>query len=76
MGGLFSFRREQDMDPRRELAKRLARLGMHLEGDRLDHAERIVHLHAPHHGSLTDLVLMTICVEAYRKSDVDLPAWV
>jgi hypothetical protein len=49
---------------------------MHFEGERLEHAERIVHLHAPHHGSLTDLVLMTICVEAYRSSDVDLPAWV
>jgi hypothetical protein len=64
------------MDPRRELARRLARLGMHFEGDRLDAAERIVRLHAPHHTSLTDLVLMTICVEAYRKADVDLPAWV
>ena len=49
---------------------------MHFEGERLEHAERIVHAHVPHHGSLTDLVLMTICVEAYRKNDVDLPAWV
>jgi hypothetical protein len=64
------------MDARRELAKRLARMGMHFEGERLDHAERIVQAHVPHHASLTDLVLMTICVEAYRKSDVDLPAWV
>ncbi|HLZ47884.1 MAG TPA: hypothetical protein VKR80_04465 [Candidatus Limnocylindria bacterium] len=64
------------MEARRELARRLARLGMHFEGERLDAAERIVHQHAPHHGSLTDLVLMTICVEAYRRSDVDLPAWV
>ncbi len=64
------------MDPRRELARRLSRLGMHFEGERLDHAERIVHLHVPHHASLSDLVLMTICVEAYRKTDVDLPAWV
>ncbi len=64
------------MEARRELAKRLARLGMHFEGERLDHAERIVHLHAANHTSLSDLVLMTICVEAYRKGDVDLPAWV
>ncbi len=64
------------MDPRRELAKRLARLGMHFEGERLEHAERIVQAHAPHHGSLTDLFLLTICVEAYRTNDVDLPAWV
>lgn len=64
------------METRRELARRLARLGMHFEGERLDHAERIVHAHASHHASLSDLVLMTICVEAYRKSDVDLPAWV
>lgn len=64
------------MDARRDLAKRLAKLGMPFEGERLAHAERIVHLHAPHHGSLGDLVLMTICVEAYRTSDVDLPAWV
>ena len=49
---------------------------MHFEGERLDRAERIVHAHTPHHGSLTDLVLMTICVEAYRKADIDLPAWV
>jgi len=64
------------MDPRRELARRLARLGMPFEGERLDAAERIVGLHAPHHASLSDLVLMTICVEAYRKSDLELPAWV
>ena len=49
---------------------------MHFEGERLEHAERIVQAHAPHHATLTDLVLMTICVEAYRKHDVDLPAWV
>ena len=49
---------------------------MHFEGERLEHAEQIVQLHAPHHGSLSDLVLMTICVEAYRTGDVDLPAWV
>ena len=64
------------VDPRRELAKRLARLGMHFEGERLEHAERIVQLHAPHHGSLTDLVLMTICVEAYGHADRDLPMWI
>lgn len=64
------------MEARRELARRLARLGMPFEGERLDHAEQIVRLHTPHHTSLTDLVLMTICVEAYRTSDVDLPAWV
>jgi hypothetical protein len=64
------------VDARRELARRLAKLGMPFEGERLEHAERIVHLHAPRHGSLTDLVLMTICVEAYRRLDVDLPAWV
>jgi len=64
------------MDARRELARRLARLGMRFEGERLDAAERIVHQHVPHHGSLTDLVLMTICVEAYRTTDIDLPAWV
>lgn len=64
------------MEARKELARRLAKLGMHFEGERLEHAERIVHAHVPHHGSLTDLVLMTICVEAYRTSDVELPAWV
>lgn len=64
------------METRRELATRLARLGMPFEGERLDAAERIVGLHAPHHASLSDLVLMTICVEAYRKSDLDLPAWI
>jgi len=64
------------VEPRRELAKRLARLGMPFEGERLDAAERIVQLHVPHHASLTDLALMTICVEVYRRSDVDLPAWI
>ena len=49
---------------------------MPFEGERLEAAERIVHQHVPHHGSLNDLVLMTICVEAYRKADVELPAWV
>jgi hypothetical protein len=64
------------MDPRRELARRLARLGMPFDGERLDAAERIVHQHVPHHATLSDLVLMTICVEAYRKADVELPAWI
>ena len=64
------------MEARKELARRLAKLGMHFEGERLEHAERIVHAHVPHHGSLSDLVLMTICVEAYRTSDVELPAWI
>lgn len=64
------------MDMRKELAKRLARLGMHFEGERLDHAERIVRAHAPHHAALSDIVLMTLCVEAYRSGDVDLPAWI
>jgi hypothetical protein len=64
------------MEARRELARRLARLGMPFEGERLEHAERIVQLHAAHHGSLTDLMLMTICVEAYRGPDIDLPAWI
>ena len=64
------------MEARKELARRLAKLGMHFEGERLEHAERIVHAHVPHHASLSDLVLMTICVEAYRTSDVELPAWV
>ena len=43
------------MDPRRELARRLARLGMPFEGERLDAAERIVGMHAPHHATLSDL---------------------
>lgn len=64
------------MDYRKELAKRLARLGMPFEGERLECAERIVHAHTLHHTALSDLVLMTICVEAYRGPDVDLPAWV
>lgn len=64
------------MEARRELARRLSRLGMPFEGERLDHAERIVHAHVAHHASLSDLVLMTICVEAYRTADIDLPAWI
>lgn len=58
------------------IGRRLAQLGMPLEGERLVSAVRIVEAHSDRPHELTDLLLMTICVEAYRQQDLDLPAWV
>jgi len=58
------------------LAARLSVLGMPFEGERLARAERIVQAHSDRPHELTDLLLMTLCVEAYRRGDLDLPAWV
>lgn len=59
-----------------DLAKRLARLGMPFEGERLEHAGRIVRAHTEHPDQVSDVMLMTLCVEAYRRPEVDLPAWI
>lgn len=58
------------------LGSRLARLGMPLEGEMLERAERIVRVHGERPQALSDLVLLTICVEAYRRPDSDVPPWV
>ncbi len=51
------------------LRQRLARLGMHFEGEVLHRAEAIVDAHSERPESLHDIQLMSIAVEAYRKPE-------
>lgn len=64
-----------DVGPSERLAQRLAKLGMPMQGDVLARAEALLgrYGYSPEH--LSDLWLMTLCVEAYRRPDADLPAW-
>ena len=56
--------------------ERLARLGMRFGDEQLARAHRLVTRYGFVPEELSDIQLMTICVEAYRSADVDLPAWV
>ena len=56
--------------------ERLARLGMPFGEDQLRHAHALVTRYGFVPEELSDVQLMTICVEAYRHPDADLPAWV
>ena len=56
--------------------ERLARLRMRFGDEQLGRAHALVTRYGFLPEDLSDIQLMTICVEAYRKSDVDLPAWV
>ena len=55
---------------------RLERLGMRLGDEQLKVAQTLVAISGFAPEELTDLQLMTICVEAYRHADTDLPMWV
>ncbi len=57
----------QEMKAR--LSERLDSLGMRLEGDRLDRAAAIVRAHGADAGEISDMALLSICVEAYRHAD-------
>ena len=58
------------------LAERLERLGMPMEGERLERTARLGMLYssAPH--ELHDLLLMGIAVEADHRADAEAPIWV
>jgi hypothetical protein len=55
---------------------RLARLGMRFGDEQLRHAWSLVTRYGFVPDELTDIQLMTICVEAYGHPDSDLPMWI
>jgi hypothetical protein len=56
--------------------ERLARLGMRFGDEQLGRAHALVTRYGFLPEDLSDIQLMTICVEAYRKADSDLPMWI
>ena len=58
------------------LSERLERLGMPMQGERLERMARLslMYSHAPH--ELHDLLLMGIAVEADHRDDAEAPIWV
>jgi hypothetical protein len=61
---------------RERLAERLHRFGMLFGDEQLAIAEALVTSRGFAPEELSDVVLMTICVEAYGAPDHDRPAWV
>src|SRR5262249_13540063 len=47
-----------------ELSERLTALGMHLDAERLNRAVAIVRSHGAHPSEISDMALLSICVEA------------
>jgi hypothetical protein len=58
------------------LSERLERLGMPMQGERLERTAQLglMYSHAPH--ELHDLLLMGIAVEADHRKDAEAPIWV
>ena len=56
--------------------ERLARLGMRFGDEQLGHARALVMRYGFVPEELSDVQLMTICVEAYGHPDIDLPMWI
>jgi len=56
--------------------ERLARLGMRFGDEQLSRAHALVTRYGFVPEELTDVQLMTICVEVYRRPDSDLPLWI
>jgi hypothetical protein len=56
--------------------ERLARLGMRFGEEQLRRAHALVTRYGFVAEELSDIQLMTICVEAYRHPDADLPLWI
>lgn len=52
-----------------KLSRRLDRLGMRMEGDKLSRAAAIVRAHGGDTDAIGDMALMSICVEAYRHPE-------
>jgi hypothetical protein len=57
------------MQEKEQLSVRLDRLGMRLEGDRLSRAAEIVRAHGTDAHEISDMALLSICVEAYRHPE-------
>jgi len=51
------------------LSERLGRLGMRLDGERLKRAAAIVRAHGADTAEISDMALLSICVEAYRHAE-------
>ena len=58
------------------LAKRLAKLGMPMEGERLARTARLGLLYSARPHELHDLLLFGIAVEAEYRPDSEAPTWV
>ncbi|MEP7003071.1 MAG: hypothetical protein ABI888_00885 [Chloroflexota bacterium] len=56
--------------------ERMDRLGMPFGEEQLAHARSLVMRYGFVPEELSDIQLMTICVEAYGKPDHDLPMWI
>lgn len=56
-------------EKKEKLSQRLISLGMRLEGDRLDRAAAIVRAHGANAEEISDMALLSICVEAYRHAE-------
>jgi hypothetical protein len=52
-----------------QLSIRLDRLGMRFEGERLARAAAIVRAHGADTREISDMALLSICVEAYRHTE-------
>ena len=52
-----------------QLSLRLDRLGMKFEGERLARAAAIVRAHGADTARISDMALLSICVEAYRHAE-------
>ena len=64
------------MTARERLAERLHRFGFRFGDDQLQVAEHLLARRGCAPDDISDVVLMTICVEAYGQPDADLPAWI
>jgi hypothetical protein len=52
-----------------QLGERLAALGMRLDAERMGRAVAIVKAHGAHPNEISDMALLSICVEAYRHKE-------
>lgn len=55
-----------------QLRDRLAALGMRLDPERMGRAVAIVRSHGAHPNEISDMALLSICVEAYRHHDREM----
>ena len=62
--------------PQEGFGERMARLGMRFGDEQLHHARALVTRYGFVPEDLSDIQLMTICVEAYGHPDADLPMWI
>ncbi len=54
-----------------QLSERLAALGMRLDPERMTKAVAIVRAHGAHPSEISDMALLSICVEAYRHTGTE-----